>query len=232
MKAMILAAGKGTRLQPLTDTCPKPLIPVGGKPLIVYHLEKLKSVGITDVVINLRHLGEKIQDYLGDGKSWELNIQYSVEPKDLEVGGGICYALPLLGKDPFIIINGDIWTDYPLSHLPMTPQGLAHLVLVDNPLHNAKGDFVLDNQGKLIRAHALDQKTVTYAGISLLRPELFEDHECGSTFRLAPLLDKAISQGSLSGEYYSGAWTDVGTLERLQFLENTLALPSEIQLSL
>lgn len=220
MRAMILAAGKGERLRPLTDTCPKPLVKVGGKPLIVYHIEKLSRVGITDIVINVSHLGQQICEYLGEGQQWNVNLTYSWEQTPLEVGGGIFQALPILGPDPFLVVNGDIWVDYSLSNLPSKPKGLAHLVLVNNPPHNLAGDFVLQTEGKLSLAPEFPK--LTYAGISLIHPELFADCKPGS-FRLRPLFDKAISQGLLYGEHYLGAWTDVGTLERLQSLEKALA---------
>ncbi len=221
MRAMILAAGRGTRLRPLTDTCPKPLIKVCDKSLIVYHLENLKLAGFSEVVINVRHLGEKIQAYLGNGHAFGLNIVYSVENEELEVGGGICQALPLLGEDPFVIVNGDIWTDYPFETLKHKAKGLAYLVLVQNPLHNTKGDFAIGENYLLIRSNL--EPTYTYAGISVLHPHLFADATRGASFRLAPYLDKAIAQQGLYGEYYDGEWTDVGTLERLQFLEQSLS---------
>lgn len=220
MKAMILAAGRGNRLRPLTDTCPKPLIKVCGKPLIVYHLENLKSAGFTDIVINVRYLGEKIQTALGNGQSFGVNIAYSVEDTELEVGGGICQALPLLGNSPFAIINGDIWTDYPFQTLKQKSKGLAYLVLVDNPAHNLKGDYAIIENNLLKRDQAL--QTFTYSGISVLHPDLFKEEEKGTSFRLAKCLDKAAQNNTLYGEYFGGTWTDVGTLERLQFLENSL----------
>lgn len=219
MKAMILAAGRGERLRPLTDVTPKPLIQVKGKPLIAYHLEKLSQAGINDIVINVRHLGEKIQAYVGTGGAWGVNVQYSVELTALDVGGGILQALPLLGKEPFLVVNGDIWTEYPLSCLKKKIQGLAHLVLVDNPDHNQKGDFCLEQNGLLSKCGL---QTHTYAGISLLHPDLFEGYVQGQAFRLAPLLEKAASSELLSGEYFRGAWTDVGTIERLQSLETKM----------
>jgi MurNAc alpha-1-phosphate uridylyltransferase len=226
MKAMILAAGRGSRLRPLTDTCPKPLIKVGGKTLIEYHLENLHDAGITDIVINLRHLGQQIHDYVGNGQSWGVNIAYSFESMELEVGGGIFGALPLLGKDPFIIVNGDIWTDYPLASLPQQINAFAHLVLVDNPDHNLKGDFSLNQAGFLSRD--AKRQTFTYSGISVLHPDLFQGCEKHKAFRLAPLLDKAASVNKLMGEYYGGEWTDVGTIDRLIILEKQLAvIPSK-----
>lgn len=217
---MILAAGKGTRLRPLTDTCPKPLVTIKDKPLIVYHLENLQKSGVSDIIINLWHLGEKIQDYLGNGEKWGVNIQYSWEPQLLEVGGGIFNALPLLGKDPFILVNGDIWVNYPFEKLPTQPKGLAHLVLVDNPQHHPQGDFTLNKDQRVSRT--VNDKTLTYSGIAVLKPELFADCEKGTAFRLAPLFDKAIQQQMLFGEYFGGKWFDIGTLERLQHLEKLL----------
>lgn len=219
MRAMILAAGRGKRLQPITDVCPKPLVAVGGKPLIVYHLENLQRAGITEIVINLAHLGAKIEAYLGNGATWGVEIAYSWENPCLDVGGGIFNALPLLGKDPFIIINGDIWTDFPLTTLPQFPKALAHLVMVDNPPQHLTGDFALEQNGQLKRHPG--GATYTYSGISVLRPALFQ-HCTGGAFPLAPLLDKAASESNLSGEHYAGRWTDVGTIERLQNLENAL----------
>lgn len=217
---MILAAGKGTRLRPLTDTCPKPLIKIKQKPLIVYHLENLAKCGITQIVINLFHLGEEIRNYLGRGEKWGVEISYSVEPSLLEVGGGISNALPLLGENPFIIVNGDIWVDYPFDKLPSDPVGLGHLVLVDNPAHHPNGDFVLGHNQSLSRE--ISEKRYTYSGIAVLRPELFEGCQKGTCFKLAPLFDQAIERKQLFGEHYSGNWFDIGTLERLQNLENTI----------
>lgn len=220
-RAMILAAGRGSRLRPLTDHCPKPLVAVGNKPLIVYHIENLAQAGFREIVINLFHLGQQIEDYLGNGANWGVSIAYSREPSLLEVGGGICQALPLLGTSPFVIVNGDIWTDYPFLQLPTTLEGLAHLVLVDNPSHHVNGDFTLQTNGQLTRQ---GQSTLTYSGISLLHPDLFAGYTKGSAFRLAPLFDQAILRQQLHGEHYQGLWTDVGTVERLQSLENALAL--------
>ncbi len=226
-RAIILAAGRGKRLRPITDHCPKPLVKVANKPLIVYHLEKLAAAGLTEIVINLCHLGEQIEQYLGNGATWGVTIAYSKEPTLLEVGGGICQALDLLGPKPFVVVNGDIWTDYPFTKLWQNPQGLAHLVLVDNPAHHAAGDFVLRENGELCRE--IEGQTLTYSGISLLDPKLFSGCIKGSAFRLAPLLDKAILSQQLYGEYYPGVWTDVGTIERLQSLENALALAPLMQ---
>jgi MurNAc alpha-1-phosphate uridylyltransferase len=223
MRAMILAAGRGARLRPLTDTCPKPLVPIAGKPLIVYHLENLKKAGITDIVINVCYLGEQIQQYCGNGKLWGVNITYSVEAVELEVGGGICNALPLLGPEPFALVNGDVWSNYSFTCLPTQPEGTAHLILVNNPVHHSQGDFAIDADGLLSRQ---TEGAYTYSGIAVLRPELFSSYVSGTVFRLAPLFDKAIKAGSLTGEHFSGEWTDVGTLERLQNLEKSLAYTS------
>ncbi|MGE3318911.1 MAG: N-acetylmuramate alpha-1-phosphate uridylyltransferase MurU [Candidatus Berkiella sp.] len=221
IRAMILAAGRGSRLRPLTDHCPKPLVKVANKPLIVYHIEQLAKAGVKEIVINLFHLGEQIENYLGNGSHWGVNIVYSRESTLLEVGGGICSALELLGSAPFLIVNGDIWTDYPFAKLPQSPQGHAHLVMVDNPEHHLAGDYALALNGQLSRSL---EKTLTYSGISVLRPELFAGMAKGSAFRLAPLFDRAMLNHQLYGEHYQGAWTDVGTLDRLQSLENALAL--------
>lgn len=216
---MILAAGKGSRLKPLTDTCPKPLIKVNGTPLIVYHLEKLKAAGFENVIINLHHLGNQIESYLGNGQHWGLNIIYSRENTLLEVGGGILHALPLLGEHPFLIVNGDIWTDFPFEKINAKPSGTAHLIMVDNPIHNLKGDFAIDNQSRLFKS--LHQQQYTYSGISVLSPQLFENCQ-EKAFRLSVLLEKAMHTHQLTGEYYPGKWTDVGTIERLNQLEYDL----------
>lgn len=220
MKAMILAAGRGTRLRPLTDECPKPLIKVCGKPLIAYHIEKLARSGIHEIVINLAYLGDKIIDYLGTGEKWNVQVTYSHEPAPLEVGGGIFNALPLLGSKPFIIVNGDIWTEYDFAALPQEPGGLAHLILVNNPSHNLQGDFALKADGLIVEDPYLPK--YTYAGVGVIRPELFRSAVSGC-FPLAPLLADARTQQVLVGEYYAGAWTDVGTFERLQSLECELS---------
>ncbi|MGE4349807.1 MAG: N-acetylmuramate alpha-1-phosphate uridylyltransferase MurU [Candidatus Berkiella sp.] len=220
MKAMILAAGRGSRLRPLTDNCPKPLIKVIAKPLIVYHIENLAAVGITDIVINLSYLGEQIIDYIGNGEKWGVHVSYSEEEKLLEVGGGIFNALPLLGQKPFLVVNADIWTDYDFTTLPKEPGGLAHLVLVKNPAHHLNGDFSLRADGMIVADPMLPK--YTYAGISVLRPELFYGCQPNSIFPLAPLLVKAMNAGALVGEYYAGIWNDIGTIDRLKNLEATL----------
>lgn len=218
MKAMILAAGRGERMRPLTDATPKPLLEVGGKALIVYHLEALREAGIREVVINLAHLGEMIRAALGDGGAFGVDIAYSREPEGaLETGGGILQALPLLDADPFVVVNGDIWTDYPFSRLPLSPEGLAHLVLVDNPSQHPEGDFALSGD----RVMCSRSQRLTFSGISVLRPELFAGCAPGR-FPLTPLLRQATAQGQVGGEYYHGGWFDIGTPQRLGWLDARL----------
>ncbi|CAK13387.1 N-acetylmuramate alpha-1-phosphate uridylyltransferase MurU [Pseudomonas entomophila] len=219
MKAMILAAGKGERMRPLTLHTPKPLVPAAGKPLIEYHLEALARAGITDVVINHAWLGQQIEDHLGDGGRFGLSIRYSPEGEPLETGGGIFKALPLLGDDPFLLVNGDIWTDYDFRSLNAPLQGLAHLVLVDNPGHHGRGDFRLQ-EGQVVDGDD-SPGTLTFSGISVLDPALFDGCQTGA-FKLAPLLRKAMAEGQVSGEHFSGRWVDVGTLERLADVERLI----------
>ncbi|RON42794.1 N-acetylmuramate alpha-1-phosphate uridylyltransferase MurU [Pseudomonas frederiksbergensis] len=212
MKAMILAAGKGERMRPLTLTTPKPLVRAGGVPLIEYHLRALAAAGFTEIVINHAWLGQQIEDYLGDGSRYGVSIQYSPEGEPLETGGGIFRALPLLGDEAFVVVNGDIWTDYDFNALRRPIAGLAHLVLADNPAHHPAGDFVLvDGQ---VRDGQPDAKTLTYSGIAVLHPTLFEGCTAGA-FKLAPLFRKAMAAGQVSGEHLGGHWVDVGTYERL-----------------
>lgn len=220
MKAMILAAGKGERMRPLTLTTPKPLVLAGGVPLIVYHLRALAKAGFCEVVINHAWLGQQVEDYLGDGAAFGLSILYSPEGEPLETGGGIYRALPLLGQEPFLVVNGDIWTDCSFTNLPRTIAGLAHLLLVDNPSHNPQGDFVLT--GDRVDVAVGDQPRLTYSGIAILHPKLFAG--CvGGAFKLAPLLREAMRQGLVSGEHFPGRWVDVGTHERLAEVERLLA---------
>jgi MurNAc alpha-1-phosphate uridylyltransferase len=233
MKAVILAAGLGERMRPLTDTVPKPLLAAGGKPLIVWHLEKLAACGVRDVVINTSWLAARFPETLGDGTRWNLRIAYSYEgPRPLETGGGLWHALPLLGDDdaPFVAVNGDIWTDYDFARLPHAPAGDAHLVLVDNPEHNPRGDFALDDDGR-VASHGAD--TLTFAGIGVYRPRLFARwreivgdadgaEETPPRFKLAPLLRAAMADSRVSGERHDGRWTDVGTPARLAQLEAEL----------
>ncbi|MCA1805818.1 MAG: nucleotidyltransferase family protein [Xanthomonadaceae bacterium] len=216
MKAMILAAGRGERMRPLTDHTPKPLLEVAGKPLIHYHIEALRQAGVQELVINIAHLGERIRACLGDGVELGVRIQYSQEPEGaLETGGGIHQALPLLGEKPFLVINGDVWTDYPFAALLQRGLGedLAHLVLVPNPAQHPEGDFCL-HEGRL---RETGEPRLTFSGIGLYRPELFATCAPGR-FPLAPLLRDAMARGRVSGESYPGYWSDVGTPQRLRKL--------------
>ena len=212
---MILAAGRGERMRPLTDNLPKPLLKVGGKMLIEYHLEKLNAAQITDVIINHAWLGEKIEQALGDGTKYGLNIHYSSEDEALETAGGIINALPLLGREAFIVINGDIYCDYDISNLPASLSGLAYLVMVNNPLHNPEGDFLLTKSGVIEPA---GEKKLTFSGIGVYHPDLFKDYP-GGKLALAPVLRKAMDQNKVKGEFYQGIWHDIGTPERLNELD-------------
>ncbi|WP_288094834.1 N-acetylmuramate alpha-1-phosphate uridylyltransferase MurU [Pseudomonas sp.] len=219
MKAMILAAGKGERMRPLTLTTPKPLVRAGGVPLIEYHLRALAAAGFDDIVINHAWLGQQIEDYLGDGSRYGVHIQYSPEGEPLETGGGIFRALPLLGDEAFVVVNGDIWTDYDFSVLHQPIVGLAHLVLANNPDHHPAGDFqLIDGQ---VRDAQPDVATLTYSGIAVLHPQLFEGCSAGA-FKLAPLLRSAMANGQVSGERLNGQWVDVGTHERLAQVETLI----------
>ncbi len=209
---MILAAGRGERMRPLTDDTPKPLLEVAGKPLIAYHLERLAAAGVHHVVINHGRLGHLIETALGDGRRFGLSIAYSAEGEQpLETGGGIRQALPLLGGGWFIAINADVWTDYDCKRLPDRPEGLAHLVLAPNPAHNPGGDFALDG-GRIRNA---GPSRHTFSGIGLYHHELFAGCAPGC-FSMTPLLRAAADQDRLSGELYPGLWRDIGTPERLE----------------
>jgi MurNAc alpha-1-phosphate uridylyltransferase len=226
MKAIILAAGRGERMRPLTLTTPKPLLRAGDRCLIEYHLTALARAGVDEVVINHSWLGQQIVDYLGDGSRYGVNIVYSAEGEPpLETAGGIIQALPLLGEAPFILVNADIWTDYDFSRLPHTLTGKAHLVLVDNPLHHREGDFALTDT-RLQQAYILKNsgERLTYSGIGLYSAALFADMPLGVR-PLAPILRAAIDRGEVSGEWYRGAWWDIGTPERLQQLDSFLHAP-------
>lgn len=208
---MILAAGRGERLRPLTDHTPKPLLPIGTVPLIVHQVHWLAAAGIRDIVINLHHLGDQIERRLGDGNALGVSIQYSHEPTLLETGGGILQALPLLGAAPFVILNGDIWTDYPFTRLPSTLGGdLAHLVLTATPPNRREGDFGL--LGDRVTRGA--QRPYTYCGIALLAPALF-DGAPPAPFSLRQLFFEAIVRSRIGGELWSGHWTDIGTPDQL-----------------
>ncbi|MFO1419275.1 MAG: nucleotidyltransferase family protein [Methylotetracoccus sp.] len=221
MKAMILAAGRGERLRPLTDHTPKPLLPVGGRPLIEHLIAGLAAAGFDDLVVNLSHLGEQIEKHIGDGQHFGVRIAYSWEaPEPLETGGGIRQALPLLGSGPFIVVNGDIATDFPFHRLRNTPERLAHLVMIPNPPHNPAGDFVLSN-GELTTTGA---ERLTFSGIGVYRPELFNAIEPGR-FPLAPILRRAMDARAVSGERHDGFWMDSGTIERLRAIDEHLGRP-------
>lgn len=233
-KAMILAAGRGQRMRPLTDHTPKPLLPVNGQPLIAWHLHRLAQAGITEVVINHAWLGQQIVDTLGAGHAFGVKIAYSGEAPALETAGGIAHALPLLGTAPFLVINGDIWCDWPLARAhdlaADLAQGhaMAHLVLVDNPTHHPKGDFSLASDG---RVHDRDPdqddpaeiKRLTFAGIGLYHPALFAALNPNQPAPLAPVLRQAMRGGQVQGEHHTGDWLDVGTPERLSQLAGLLA---------
>lgn len=208
-KAMILAAGRGTRMGELTRSTPKPLLPVGEQPLIVHLLRRLREAGIRQLVINLAWLGERIRAALGDGEAYGVNIDYSPEPLEaLGTGGGIRKALPLLGERPFLLVNGDLWTNYPFASLTARTTAAGHLVLVNNPAHNPGGDFGLQADGRIIPG-----SRYTYAGIALLHPRIFDGQ--AESFPLGPLLQTLARAGQLSGECFAGVWRDVGTPERL-----------------
>jgi MurNAc alpha-1-phosphate uridylyltransferase len=237
VKALIFAAGLGERMRPLTDTTPKPLLQAGGKPLIAWHLEALAAAGVRDVVVNTSWLAPRFPEALGDGGHWGLRLHYSEEgDTPLETGGGMLHALPLLGDAPFIAVNGDIWCDVDFAHLPREPAGEAHLVLVDNPGHNPRGDFVLAGDG-LVASDGEpggDGSRLTFAGIGVYRPALLHGwrsvigaaagaDEVPPRFRLAPLLRAAMARHAVRGTHHRGHWTDVGTPERLQELSRQLA---------
>jgi len=218
-RALIFAAGRGERMRPLSDVTPKPLLQVGGKRLIEWHIEALAAAGVRRVVINTSHLAEQFPTALGDGARWNLRIDYSFEgPEPLETGGGMQNALPLLGGDPFIAVNGDIRCDFDFSTLPHEPDGLAHLVVINNPSHHPNGDFVLRG-GRLLDEN---ESRLTFAGIGVYRPELLGVHGPGK-YSIVPILCAAMREGRVSGEYFHGFWSDVGTPQRLASLEASSA---------
>jgi len=231
MKALIFAAGLGERMRPLTDATPKPLLRAGGKPLIAWHLERLAAIGVREVVVNTSWLAAQFPATLGDGAAFGLRIRYSDEgPVPLETGGGMLQALAALGDAPFLAVNGDIWSDFDFARLPREPAGDAHLVMVDNPAHHPQGDFVLRADGRL---DADGDTRLTFSGIGLYRPRLLQGWQAvigdapgadatPPRFRLAPLLRAAMRRGAATGEHHAGAWTDVGTPERLRLLDEVL----------
>jgi len=216
---MVLAAGRGERLRPLTDTLPKPLVAVGGRPLISWHLAALARAGVREVVVNLSWLGEQLRAALGDGREFGVAIRYSEEgPVPLETGGGILRALPLLGPEPFLVVSGDVWTDIDFARVTLEPEALAHLVLIPNPPHHPRGDFGLEGELVVSAAH----ERFTYANVGLYRPEFF----AGCTAVRFPLLEplnRAIAARRVRGELHRGQWCDVGTPERLAALNAKLA---------
>ncbi len=221
MKAMILAAGKGERMRPLTLTRPKPLIEVNGRPLIEHHIQALAAAGITDLVINHAWLGDQLEAVLGDGSRLGVSIRFSAEGEPLETGGGIFRALPLLGSEPFMLINGDIRTDVDFAALALPAGCLAHLVLVDNPVHHPSGDFGLVDGQITLKA----SEKLTYSGIAVLHPQLFSECTAGA-FKLVDVLRPAIVAGQVSGQRLAGRWVDVGTLERLAEAEQLFGMAS------
>jgi len=230
MMAMLLAAGRGERMRPLTDHTPKPLLQAGGKPLIVWHIERLAHAGITDLVINYAHLGAQIENVLGDGSRYGVRIRYSPEhPSALETAGGIANALPLLGDEPFAVVNSDIYCDYDFAHLHehvaalQTSGDTAHLVLINNPTHHPNGDFGLANGRVTASAIRNPQSAIlTFSGIGIYQPILFGYIQRGTAAPLAPLLRAQIAMGKVSGEHYGGKWIDVGTPQRLEELDKQL----------
>lgn len=215
--AILLAAGRGLRLRPLTDTIPKPLLWVGKHRLIEYHLFALAKAGVKKVVINCSHLKEQFEPVLGSGGRYGVEIIYSYEPTALETGGGIFKALPFLGPDPFLVVNADIFTDYDSTLLPLRPKGTAHLVLVPNPAHNPEGDFSLNEEGFI----GNEGKKFTYSGIGVYTPAFFEDCQAGC-FPLAPLIHRAAKEKQVTGEVAKCTWVDTGTVERLLLLRTYL----------
>ena len=215
---MILAAGRGERMRPLTDHVPKPLLQVGGKPLIVWHIERLASAGFKEIVINHAHLGEQIEQALGNGNQWAVSIQYSPEGIALETAGGIANALHLLGDAPFLVVNGDVFAEMDFSRLKLQAPSLAHLVMVNNPPQHAQGDFAL-NHGKL---NSEGENKLTFSGVGIYEPNLFADIEKGQPAKLAPILRAAMLEQQVSGEHYQGIWHDIGTPERLSALNQEL----------
>ncbi|MEY3740402.1 MAG: hypothetical protein RLZZ192_1078 [Pseudomonadota bacterium] len=225
MRAMILAAGRGERMRPLTDHLPKPLLPVAGKPLIVWHLEKLAAAGITEIVINHAWLGQRIEETLGDGSNFGVKIQYSPEQVALETAGGIATAGPLLGTAPFLVINGDVWCDWnpiaahAIAEELVRSRQLAWLLLVDNPDHHPQGDFVQLDDGQLSDQDGMRK---TFSGIGVYQPTLFAQTAVGQPAKLAPLLRAAMAERKVLGNIHRGFWLDVGTPERLAALEYRL----------
>jgi MurNAc alpha-1-phosphate uridylyltransferase len=225
MRAMILAAGRGERMRPLTDTTPKPLLKAGGKPLIAWHIERLVAAGVTDIVVNHAWLGDRLEAALGDGKAYGARLRYSREGTALETAGGIALALPMLGDAPFLVVNGDIWCDWDPRRAARLAQGvdgastLAWLLLAANPGHHPAGDFHLRADGAVT---AGEGERLTFSGIGIYHPALFDGIAPGTSARLGPLLAQAIGRGAVRGQRHAGLWIDVGTPERLADLDRRL----------
>ncbi|MCQ8106342.1 nucleotidyltransferase family protein [Methylomonas sp. SURF-2] len=214
MKAMILAAGRGERMRPLTDHTPKPLLRVAGKALIEYGLENLAKAGFTEIVVNVAYLGRQIKEHCGNGSRWRLSIQYADEGEQaLETAGGIANALPLLGDKPFLVVNADVLSDYPLASLREKSVDLAHLVLIDNPPHHSLGDFCLNENG-LVGVNGGPK--LTFSGMGVYHPDLFAGVRAGQALKLRPVLEQAMQNGRVGGEYFDGSWLDIGTPARLR----------------
>ena len=224
-KAMILAAGRGERMRPLTDHTPKPLLAVGGKPLVVWHIERLRTAGLHELVINHAHLGHRLEEALGDGAALGVRIAWSPETRALETAGGIRHALPLLGDAPFVVVNGDVFCDTDFAALRSAAEGLradgplAHLLLVDNPAHHPDGDFHLAADGLI---HTDGQPRLTFSGLGAYHPALFNGLPDDTPAKLAPLLRAAMSAGTVTGRHHRGRWIDVGTPQRLAELDGEL----------
>ena len=220
MKAMILAAGRGERMRPLTDVTPKPLLEVAGKPLVVWLIEALARARFHELVMNVSHLGDRIEHALGDGRRWDVRISYSREPEALETAGGIATALPLLGGEPFAVVNADVYTDFDFTTLRERTLSLAHLVLIDNPPHHPAGDFALDGA----RVAHDGARRFTFSGIGVYHPSLFSGIAAGAKCQLATVLRPQIAAGRVTGEHFGGRWLDVGTPERLAALDRALRI--------
>ncbi len=226
MKAMILAAGRGERMRPLTDTTPKPLLSVGGKPLIVWHIERLVAAGFKQIIINHAHLGHMLEQALGDGSAWGASLHYSPEKEALETAGGIAQALPLLGKQPFLVVNGDIFIDYDFGRAREMAMAMranpdlfaAYLVLTDNPLHHPQGDFALRDSRVVLKGEPM----LTFTGVGVYHPDVFRDIVPGSKAKLAPILNTLINYDLVRGEHHRQRWVDVGTPQRLATLDRLL----------
>ncbi|KAI5913588.1 nucleotidyltransferase family protein [Thauera sp. 2A1] len=224
MKAMILAAGRGERMRPLTDHTPKPLLEAGGKPLIVWHIERLREAGFTELVINHAHLGHLLEAALGDGRRLGVHIAWSPEREALETAGGIRQALPLLGDHPFLVVNGDVFCDVDFASVRLQPGDFAQLLLVPNPAHHTAGDFLLRGTRIVADDEGAAAQCLTFSGIGVYDPALFADLAPGSRAKLAPLLRTAIAAGRVGGARHDGCWVDVGTPARLAELDRSLRI--------